>query len=558
MNRWLLRFALAFRPLWQRMGVNTTHLGAILHTKLLMDSRRHTAFHLHGQQENKPAKKQDLLATFFFFLFGLMFMFMLIPFTHTSTGLTLYFFVWMVLLSMTLITDFTEVLIDVRDNYILLPRPVDDRTLTIARLIHIGLYLSRMVVAFTLPAIVYMFFWRGLFPGLLFLVQVLLSVALVIFLVNMTYLLILRFTSARRFREIINYFQIAFTVLILAGYYLLPRVVDFSAIKTLHVVMDPIAYLLPPAWIGSMWDLLLEGSTQWPVPFLAALAVTSPVICIYLVVRFLARDFSRKMMGMSEGSTRERNDKDEKPGAIWLPKLSQKLCPDKLEAAAFTFTWRLSGRSRDFKLRTYPSFAMAPFIFIYFAMGSEGSVAERWAEVKAGDLYVMLLYFCLIALSGPINVAGFSDRFRASWLFYATPVTSPGYLLSGMFKAVTVRYFLPFYFIISGFALYVWGLKVIDDLLFGLANLLFIGVLTAYLTARRLPFSVSWKDQQKGRNLAAGIGMLIFATVLGVLHYFVLIYAPAWLIPALTPLPLLAFFYFLRQYQQLGWKAVVI
>ena len=61
----------------------------------------------------------------------------------------------MVMISMTLITDFSSILLDTSDNTIILPRPVDSRTLFAARLTHILLYLGQLGLGLTvIPAIV--------------------------------------------------------------------------------------------------------------------------------------------------------------------------------------------------------------------------------------------------------------------------------------------------------------------------------------------------------------------------------------------------------------------
>ena len=51
------------------------------------------------------------------------------------------------MMAMTLVTDFATVLLDTTDNQVILPRPVSSKTLFMARLVHILLYLLQFTIA---------------------------------------------------------------------------------------------------------------------------------------------------------------------------------------------------------------------------------------------------------------------------------------------------------------------------------------------------------------------------------------------------------------------------
>ena len=76
------------------------------------------------------------------------------------------------MLSATLISDFTSVLIDIRDNAIILPKPVNDSTVIVARLLHIFIHICKIVVPMSLPGLVMMIVEYGPGGGLLFFLMV--------------------------------------------------------------------------------------------------------------------------------------------------------------------------------------------------------------------------------------------------------------------------------------------------------------------------------------------------------------------------------------------------
>ncbi|RYE21611.1 MAG: hypothetical protein EOP42_25620, partial [Sphingobacteriaceae bacterium] len=156
MNKLILRFVLLFNPLYSRFNVNTDQLEIILSTKLLMDERRPSLF--NSRKNVKESK--DTPAWLTMLITGLLGVGLacLIPLSDSPlVGHTIYFAAFMVFLAITLISDFTNVLIDVRDNYIILPKPVSDVTLTLTRILHITIYLMKMVIALSLAGLALVF-----------------------------------------------------------------------------------------------------------------------------------------------------------------------------------------------------------------------------------------------------------------------------------------------------------------------------------------------------------------------------------------------------------------
>ena len=53
-----------------------------------------------------------------------------------------------------MISDFSSVLLDIRDSNILYPKPIDRKTVSAAKLIHIIIYLSLLTVALVRPSLI--------------------------------------------------------------------------------------------------------------------------------------------------------------------------------------------------------------------------------------------------------------------------------------------------------------------------------------------------------------------------------------------------------------------
>ncbi|MEZ5042240.1 MAG: hypothetical protein R2828_20245 [Saprospiraceae bacterium] len=560
MNKFLLKLVTLFNFMWVRLGVDTGQLEAILSSKIKMDSRRASVFNTQGRTSQRALKNQDWVSIFVFLFIGAFFLMPLIIFQEKATGFTLYFAGWMVMLAMTLITDFTEVLIDVRDNYILLPRPINDRTLTVSRLLHISIYLSKLVLAFILPALIFLFVKYGFLGFLTFSLQIMLGLVFVIFLVNLIYLFILRLSTPQKFKEIINYLQIIFTVTIFSAYYLLPRLIDMKDFENADILTSPFVLLLPPSWLAGLWSLLVDANYSLVVFTLSALAILTPIICGWLILTVLTKAFNQKMMAITEGggASSEEKNKDAAEKIVQssrIEHLADWICNNETEKAAFKWSWRLTARNRDYKLRVYPGFGMVPAFFVYFALNGEGSLQERWQQLLEGSSYLLLVYFCFLLLTTPLMSSQYSNKHIATWIFYASPLDKPGWILSGTAKAIVTKFFLPAYGIMFMVGLSIWGPKVIDDFMLGFANIMLLGtIILTLIQAKKMPFSDSWDNMNKGSNFTAGISSLVLASIMGGLHYLVVDKTPIVLAIALVVIVL--WYFTFRQYQHTPWNKI--
>ena len=139
------------------------HLRAILVAKLTMDNRRPAAFQQMQRSKEKKEINSATLKTMFISLF--MGMFFLLSFeivNDLTSGLTVFFSMFIFMLAATLITDFTSVLIDTRDNLIILPKPINDATFVTARLVHIAIHINKLVIPLAAPSLIFLFIKIGL------------------------------------------------------------------------------------------------------------------------------------------------------------------------------------------------------------------------------------------------------------------------------------------------------------------------------------------------------------------------------------------------------------
>src|ERR1700743_31911 len=258
MDKIFLRFVALLNPILKKTGVDTDQLHIILKTKLLMDERRPKATFAAKRNAtvNNPGKVQSpIFISIMTIILGALIGAILFLSKAPYVAQTLYFIVFMVMMSLTLISDFTSVLIDPRNQFILLPRPVNDRTVAVARILHISIYITRLALLQGIGGIIMTGFIDGPLAAPLFFIQILEATFLSIFTVNIIYLVLMRFVSPQKFKDIISYFQIGFSVLIFATYYLLPKLINVSALADISLLSHWWAYVIPPVWIAALNEL---------------------------------------------------------------------------------------------------------------------------------------------------------------------------------------------------------------------------------------------------------------------------------------------------------------
>jgi len=527
MDKIFLRFVSSLNPLLEKTGVDTDQLYQILRIKLMMDNRRPNA--MYGVRRN--AKNETKVGSPWYtsvatLLIGFLFSMVLFITASPYIGQTLYFIIFMVMMSLVLISDFTTVLMDVRDQFILLPRPVNDRTIAVSRILHISIYVLRLALLQGLPGMIMIGFIDGPFAVPLFFVQVLEATFLSIFTVNIIYLLVMRSVSPQRFKDIISYFQIGFSVLIFATYYLLPRLINVSLLAKISLLDHWWAYVLPPVWITALNELLLHSGRSGLITSVLAIAgFTVPLLGLWFVAKVLAPGFNKRLtvMATSDGNSNSAANIKKAGKFSLIEKLSNLIAPDPVENAGFRITWKLAARTREFKMKVYPGFAYVPIYFIYFALsGKEGSTSDRLNRLQNGHNYVFLIYLCSFILSTVLMNISMSSKYKSAWVYYALPIQQPGKILSGMYKAIITLYFLPYCLVISIVIIAVWGTPAINDIILAFLVSVIYGMLMALFMVKGLPFSRPIVARQGAGRMIVSMLLLAFVAGIGFVHYFLM------------------------------------
>lgn len=506
--------------LWRSMGVDTEQLRAILNVRLMLDDRRPLT--IGRQRQARKNKSGILMGMFFSVIMGFFYMLPIVVFSDRIFSITISFSLLFALLSLTLISDFSNVLFDTRDQFIILPRPVDDRTIVLSRTLHIFVYLFRVILPMAIPSWIALGVIDGWKSAVLFPFVLLLMVFMILFFVNGCYLLIIRLAKPEKFKEILNYFQILSSVAFFATAYLLPK--TFRDDTMFHVTAASYPWLryMPTYWLASCWSWIGAPAALSNTKWLGLLAIVFPIVCMYVLVKWLSPSFGR-YIGAIDADTTTNTKKVKRSGSgIFYKALANILNKTDEAKAGFSFTWLQTARSRSFKMRVYPSFAFVPIYFVYIITSNKQSISEAIHSLGTKPNYLLLLYICSFVMIQALNYMNISEQYKAAWIYYATPVETPGRIMIGAFKAIWIKYLLPFFVVMAAFIVSVWGVHTIMDVILAFVNVTLFAACMVRVTYRHLPFSMLEQMKQRGNRFIKSFISMAIPGALGFGHYLAL------------------------------------
>ena len=525
-----------FRKPIEWTGADFAQLKAILKAKLTADMRRKPASMGGGARKNNSFAMQ----IFFFGLLGLFIGFSIFRLDNILLSMTINFAFMMVMLTTSFISEFTSVLFDQRDNYILLPRPINHRTILLARVIHIASYLGVIALSLSFFSTIFCFVKYGWAGGIAYFFGIILSAIFTIFVANSFYLLMMKITSGEKFKDIIVYFQVFIAIMLFAGYQLMPRIFDSADILNATISIDWWTYLIPPVWIAGLVDWVSTPNAPISSILFAIMGISIPFIGLWIMVRFLAPGFNR-MLSYMENNSDTVDHKVEKTKRS--KRLRDLFCVTPLEKAGWQFAMHVSSRDRKFKQAIYPGIGMMLVMMVVMLKPDFSNLSGWMASLAESKKYLTFIFLGFFGTTAMFQLP-YTDQPQAAWIYQAYPISRLGDILTGAIKAMLAKFFVPLYLISVIPVAYIWGLEQVVYVLFGGLCIMMVMVASVAITKMELPFTQTREMVQKGNNMAkVFLSMFLIGIIIAVI--FLLSFVGPWatLVASVFPIAGIAFLY---------------
>lgn len=494
-----------FKGLFTRLGIDYGTMRRILQVKLMMDQRRvPTIFNQQGKKKKDKDQNYFIKSLWIYVLFGAF----MIPFILLGENYifqtSIIFGILMFLITTSMISDFSTVLLDIRDKTVLSTKPVSRKTISMAKTIHVCIYLLFLTGAITLPSIVAGFIKHGILFTLIFLLEIILIDMLIVVITAIIYFVILKFFDGEKLKDIINYVQIGLSIMIAVGYQLVGRSFE---ILNLDIVFNPKWWhvFIPPIWFGAPFELILNQNVSIFYISLSLLALLVPFFAIGIYIKMMPT-FEKYLQKLSNHS-----GKDAKRVSKLKIFIMNILCFSKEEKAFYRFADYMMKNEREFRLKVYPSLGLSlviPFIFILNQL-----TFSSYEEIISSNWYLSI-YFSSIVIPTAILMLKYSGKYKGAWVYKTVPLKDLGPLYSGTLKAFLVKLYLPIFLLLSIIFSFLFGIRILPDLLIVFLSSALLAFICAKLLLNSHPFSESFDDAQKD----AGLKMLPFMLVIGLFY----------------------------------------
>lgn len=489
-----------------KQGADPQQIQLILKYRLILDNRKQINT-TSTKDQNYTLWLQYLLYLFFGALSAVV---LGIGGSSFSSLFLVYTFL-LVMLTLNLVADFSTVMLDTRDNTIILPRPVSERTYLLSRIFHVSFYILGFSASFSIiPAIVVLVKF-GLAATAVFFFNVLLSSILAVFVTHLLYLGLMKFVNGERFKDIISYFQIFITIMIMGGYQVIVQ--SIGAIKSLTFGAGAWwMFLVPSAWMAGSNEAFVSfhfSTFSW---ISILLSIIVPLAGLWMVVRVLAPGFNQKLASLDQGDLKKNSWRRKADISRLLASIFTRT--DK-ESALFSIIWKIAGRDRKFKQTIYP---MLGSLVVFFGIMFYTQF-KHIGHDNNSKFYLLLLYFPVFYLFILITSLKYSDNYRSAWIYKSIPINQPGEIVSATIKAISLKLFVPLYLFCNGVLLYYKGIGFSFEILSALLiNFIFLTGLL-FLFKFDLPFTTDSRNKVGDSNMLLAIAILPVSAVMAGVHY---------------------------------------
>lgn len=490
--------------IFRKMGIDYSIMRQILHIKLTMDERKvPTIFN----QNKKDQKNSYFKSLWIYALYGLI----LIPFMGFGDNyhfqMSIAYGIVIFIVMTTLISDFSSVLLDVRDRSILSTKPINAKTINAAKILHILIYLTYLTIALTAIPLLVSLFTQGI---LFFLLTVFALIFINIFIVVLTtilYIVILRFFDGEMLKDIINYVQIGLSLVLMIGYQVLIRSFEFVNLEMV-VTFKWWSIFIIPMWFAAPYELILNGNNSYFTLVGTIFSVFIPLISIGLYITLIPT-FERNLQKLLSTS----KSKKERKSRLKDYFLSF-ICRTSEEKAFYRFASLMMKQERDFKLKVYPSLGFSfviPFIFMFNMMRSDH------VDYSTSISYLNI-YFSMLIIPSAVMMLGHSAKYKAAWIYKVFPIKDYTDLQKGSLKAFLIKLYIPLYLVLSIVFCFIYGPRIIPDLLIVLVASCLYTIICYMGFENKVPFTKPFDEIGDGQSWKALI-LFIPLGILAFIHY---------------------------------------
>ena len=507
----LLKFLDKFNGLYTRVGVDYEKMRIILKIKLTLDRRRTSTIMGSSNKKDEESENSFVYALIMYGIIGAFIGIIILSSSNAMFSFSIAFGMFMFFVLTSFISDFSNVLLDVRDKNVIGTKGVNNKTIAAAKVTHICYYIFLISLALSWLSIIGMFRF-GILTGILFLGELIVADILMIVITALIYLFILRFFNGEKVKDIINFVQIALTIVMTIGYQFLGRMFN---VFDLNIVYKSRIWnlLLPPMWFAAPLYAVNGGEINKIIIMLITLAFIVPIIAIILYLK----NISKFEDSLSKLNSVRNNEKEKSKGVFY--RFGRWTCRNNEEKAAYNLSVSVMKREREFKLKAYPNLGFIiifPILFIFI-------FTNNYEGIESIPLSMSLnIYWFILMIPSILMTLQYSNDYKAAWIYESVFIKDTANIYRGAYKALIVNLLLPLYLVESVIFTVIFGIQVLGILIIVFIFLLIFIVAEHIIGKLSLPFTTKAGVVDNGSNLLNILLGMILVGIAATINYFLL------------------------------------
>lgn len=499
------------RFFYEKSGVDYDILRLIINTKLTMDGRRKATVFNNERKKKKGESNEFYKSLILYAFIGIFFGLTLIFRINMMYQMSIYFAAIMFMILTVFISDFSYVILDVKDKSIIYTKGIDSKTINAAKITHVCIY----IIYLTLSLVGFSFllsFKYGIAFFLIFLIEIILIDIFMIMITALLYLLVLKFFDGEKLKDMINYVQTILSIFMVIIYQILPRIFQFIDLDKIVYTYKSWHILVPPMWFAAPLSIIDgEGITVYKI-IMSILSLIIPIISLIVYLK-LTPTFEKYLQKLNNN-----NEKSKEKNKLIL-KISKLVCKDKIERAFFKFSVQIINSEREFKLKVYPNIALGitlPFIFMLVGFRG-GSISSIRNNLVNSSLYLSIYAFTLI-IPNIVVMLKYSEKYSGAWIYEVAPIKNISSIYKGVIKGMFFKLVIPPYILISILFIIIYSEGVIKHLIIVFLSIILITILNFLISSKSYPFSEKFEGTNNGSSVGIAILSIVFILVALMLH----------------------------------------
>lgn len=501
------------KGLYQKAGVDYDMFRLILNVKLTMDGRRKATV-FNDNKKKKEDSNEFYKALILYAFFGIFLGLMLIFDINKMYIMSGYFSAIMFMVLTIFISDFSYVILDVRDKNILSTKGIDSKTINAAKITHVFIYMLYLTLALVGVSFLISFkFGVGYF--LVFFLEIILIDIFMIIITALAYLLVLKFFDGEKLKDIINFVQIGLSIFMVVVYQIVPRLFEFIDVVNIKYEEKLWHLLIPPMWFAAPLSIISGEEVTRLKIIMSILAVAVPIISMFIYLK-LTPAFEKNLQKLNN------NEDNIKEKSNLLIKINNLFCKDNTERAFFNFSLGIMNSEREFKLKVYPNLALGiVFPIIFMVIGIDRSnLGGIFESLRNSRSYLSIYAFALV-IPNILVMLRYSERYLGAWIYEVAPINNTAAIFKGVIKGAIYKLILVPYSIISIIFIAIFGFKVIIHLIIAFLAFILIMIINFVVLKKYFPFSRKFEATNSGESLLSVIVSLLVSG-LGLVTHFII------------------------------------